>query len=170
MDGLNSFFTLNDGLDILYKESNVAIIEVKDAIQFANKHPCMLQSVWRSTSPIYTASMFMKKNSSLTPFISHEIRKSIQRGLTNLLQERYKKLDPTCKPTISVGKSMSLERIASFFVIFLTLAFVSFLIYIFESQLCRKVIPTTKAVVMEVATDTVAPYNFQRDQTTPVDL
>ena len=89
MDGLNSFFPLTDGLKYLFNSSKVAILEVGDNIRFANNQPCKLQSIWKSPSPLYTASMYMKKNSPLTPFISHEIRKLTEQGVVKLLYARY---------------------------------------------------------------------------------
>ena len=169
MDGLNSFLPHIDGLEVLFKGSKVAIIEDGDIIRFTNKHPCKLQSVWKSPTALHTGSMYMRKNSTLTPFISHEIRKLTERGVTNMLQKRYRKLDPTCKPTISTGTSMTLEKIASFFVLFFTLLLVSILIYIFESHLYRKVNPITNADNMVGAISSVGPVDFQMDQTTPLD-
>ena len=89
MDGLNSFFPLTDGLNYLFNSSKVAILEFGDNIRFANHQPCKLQSIWKSPSPLYTASMYMKKNSPLTPFISHEIRKLTEQGVVKLMYARY---------------------------------------------------------------------------------
>ena len=76
--------------------------------------------------------MFMEKNSALTPFIAHEIRKLTELGVSNILYHRFKSIDPTCKPTLSKGKSLSLEKVASVFVFFFAFIFVSFLILLLE--------------------------------------
>ena len=77
--------------------------------------------------------MFMEKNSQLTPFIAHEIRKLTELGISNILYHRFKSIDkPTCKPTLAKGKSLSLEKVASLFVLFFAFIFVSFLILLLE--------------------------------------
>ena len=76
--------------------------------------------------------MFMEKNSPLTPFIAHEIRKLTELGVSNILYHRFKSIDPTCKPTLAKGKSLSLEKVASLFVLFFAFIFVSFLILLLE--------------------------------------
>ena len=68
MNGKDSFYKHSDGIDYLIKESKVAFLENGDQIRFANKFPCDLQSIWKSPSALYTYSMYMERNSSLTLF------------------------------------------------------------------------------------------------------
>ena len=74
----------------------------------------------------------MKKNSPLTPFIAHKIRKLTERGLSNVLYSRHRISEPNCKPIVSKGKSLSLEKLASPFVLFLFFIFLSLLILVLE--------------------------------------
>ena len=95
--------------------------------------------------------MFMEKNSPLTPFIAHEIRKLTELGISNILYHRFKSIDPNCKPTLAKGKSLSLEKVASLFVLFFAFIFVSFLILLLE-KLISHYLPQ-KLVSMPSKTD-----------------
>ena len=132
MDGLSSFYPHSLGIDYMLNESNVAFMETGDSIRFYNKYPCEIQSIWKSPSPLYTYSMYMKKNSPLTPFIAHKIRKLTERGVSNVLNSRHRISKPNCKPILSKGKSLSLEKVASSFALFLFFICLSLLILVLE--------------------------------------
>ena len=103
--------------------------------------------------------MFMEKNSPLTPFIAHEIRKLTELGVSNILYNRFKSTGPTCKPTLAKGKSLSLEKVASLFVLFLAFIFVSFLILLLE-KLISHYLPQ-KLVSMPRRADHKEDINFK---------
>ena len=72
-----------------------------------------IYSVWKDHMPIYTISMYMKKNSPLTPFIANGIRKMAETGITNLHTKRHIVSKPNCKPLESKGRTLGLEKFAS---------------------------------------------------------
>ena len=108
---------------------------------------------------LYSYSMFMEKNSPLTPFIAHEIRKLTELGVSNILYHRFKSIPPACKPTLAKGKSLSLEKVASLFVLFFTFIFVSFLILLLE-KLISHYLPQ-KLVSMPRKADHKEDINFK---------
>ena len=140
MDGENLFYPHSIGVKHLINDPKVTLMEVGDNVRSANNQPCKIKSVWKSSSPLYTYSMYLEKNSPLTPFIAHEIRKLTEFGISNILFERFKSTDPTCKPILAEGTSLSLKKIASLFVLFFTSIFVSFLILTLE-QLISHYLP-----------------------------
>ena len=62
---------------------------------------------WKAPTPIFTDSMFMKKNSPFTRFISYEIIKLAETGITNNLSKRHVISEPNCKPTQVKGQKIS---------------------------------------------------------------
>ena len=102
---------------------------------FANKFPCDLQSIWKSPSPLYAYSMYMEKNSPLTPFIAQKLRKYTELGVKNILLTRSKDIDPNCKPILSKGNPLSFEKIGSLFALFFTFILVALLILVSEKMI-----------------------------------
>ena len=51
--------------------------------------------------------MFMRKNSPFTKFISYEIIKLAETGITNNLSKRHVISEPNCKPAQAKGQKIS---------------------------------------------------------------
>ena len=89
-------------------------------------HSCFLlfqvQSVWKSSKPTSIVSMFMKKNSKLTPFIAYQLIRAEESGFTTISYLRHRVPEPNCKPlsipTVSLGPQK-----ATFFALFLVIAY-----------------------------------------------
>ena len=58
---------------------------------------------WKAPTPTFTMSMFMKKNSRFTRFISYKIIKLAETGITNNLSKRHIISEPKCKPAQAKG-------------------------------------------------------------------
>ena len=63
--------------------------------------------------------MYMKKQSPLTPFIAHGIRKMAESGITNLHTKRHIVSEPNCKPLQSKGRPLGLEKLAFLFTFYI---------------------------------------------------
>ena len=66
-----------------------------------------ITTVWKAPTPTFTNSMFMKKNSPFTRFISYKIIKLAETGITNNLSKRHVVSEPNCKPTQAKGQKIS---------------------------------------------------------------
>ena len=66
-----------------------------------------ITTVWKAPTPTFTNSMFMKKNSPFTRFISYKITKLAETGIINNLSKRYVISEPNCKPTQAKGQKIS---------------------------------------------------------------
>ena len=62
---------------------------------------------WKAPTPTFTMSMFMKKKSLFTRFISYKIIKLAETGITNNLSKRHVISEPNCKPTQAKGQKIS---------------------------------------------------------------
>ena len=86
--------------------------------------------------------MFMRKQSPLTPFIAHGIRKMAESGITNLHHKRHIVSAPNCKPLRSKGRPLGLEKLAFLFAFYIIGCIVSLIILVIEniykSFSCRK--------------------------------
>jgi hypothetical protein len=84
----------------------------------------------------------MKKQSPLTPFIAHGIRKMAESGITNLHTKRHIVSEPNCKPLQSKGRPLGLEKLAFLFTFYIIGCFVSLITLVIEniykSFSCRK--------------------------------
>ena len=77
--------------------------------------------------------MYMKKQSPLTPFIAHGIRKMAESGITNLHNKRHIVSEPNCKPLRSKGRPLGLEKFASLFTFYIIACVVSLIILVIEN-------------------------------------
>ena len=86
--------------------------------------------------------MYMKKQSPLTPFIAHGIRKMAEAGITNLHTKRHIASEPNCKPLQSKGRPLGLEKLAFLFTFYIIGCVVSLIILVIEnihkSLSCKK--------------------------------
>ena len=86
--------------------------------------------------------MFMRKQSPLTPFIAHGIRKMAESGITNLHHKRHILSAPNCKPLRSKGRPLGLEKLAFLFTFYIIGCVVSLITLVIEnihkSFVCRK--------------------------------
>ena len=62
---------------------------------------------WKAPTPTFTMSMFMKKKSLFTRFISYKIIKLAETGITNNLSKRHIISQPNCNPTRAKGQKIS---------------------------------------------------------------
>ena len=101
-----------------------------------------IYSVWKGHVPLYTISMYMKKQSPLTPFIAHGIRKMAESGIINLHNKRHIVSEPNCKPLQSKGRPLGLEKLAFLFTFYIIGCVVSLITLVIEnihkSFSCRK--------------------------------
>ena len=74
----------------------------------------------------------MKRNSPLTPFVAHLIRKITENGIINMLAKRHVIPEPNCKPQQTRGRSLGLEKFASLFVFYFICCIVSVIILLLE--------------------------------------
>ena len=86
--------------------------------------------------------MAMRKQSPLTPFIAHGIRKMAESGITNLHTKRHIVSKPNCKPLQSKGRPLGLEKLAFLFTFYIIACIVSLITLVIEniykSFSCRK--------------------------------
>ena len=86
--------------------------------------------------------MAMRKQSPLTPFIAHGIRKMAESGITNLHNKRHIVSAPNCKPLQSKGRPLGLEKLAFLFTFYIIGCIVSLITLVIEniykSFSCRK--------------------------------
>ena len=77
--------------------------------------------------------MYMKKQSPLTTFIAHGIRKMAESGITNLHTKRHIVSEPNCKPLQSKGRPLGLEKLAFLFTFYIIGCVVSLIILVIEN-------------------------------------
>ena len=77
--------------------------------------------------------MYMKKQSPLTPFIAHGIRKMAESGITNLHTKRHIASEPNCKPLQSKGRPLGLEKLVFLFTFYIIGCVVSLITLVIES-------------------------------------
>ena len=65
-------------------------------------------------------------------FMKNEIQKMLEFGQMDKLKEKWKFRKPDCKPMIKTGKSLSLEKSATLFLIILCGSFLALLLSILE--------------------------------------
>ena len=86
--------------------------------------------------------MYMEKQSPLTPFIAHGIRKMAESGITNLHTKRHIVSKPNCKPLHPKGRPLGLEKFAFLFAFYIIACVVSLITLvtenIYKSFSCRK--------------------------------
>ena len=92
-----------------------------------------IQSVWKGSFAFYTKSMYMKKNSPLTPFIAHGILKIHETGIRNALARRYIAREPNCKPLHPKGNPLGMEKFASLFALYFIGLTISFIVFVLEN-------------------------------------
>merc|ERR1712018_433876 len=76
--------------------------------------------------------MYMKKNSILTPFFAHAIRKMAEAGIINNLSKRHIVPEPTCKPLQSKGRPLGMDKFASLFAFYSICCVISLIILVME--------------------------------------
>ena len=77
--------------------------------------------------------MYMKKQSPLTPFIAHGIRKMAESGITNLHTKRHIVSEPNCKPLQSKGRPLGLEKLAFLFTFYIIGCVISLITLVIEN-------------------------------------
>ena len=77
--------------------------------------------------------MYMKKQSPLTPFIAHGIKKMAESGIINLHTKRHIVSEPNCKPLRSKGRPLGLDKFASLYTFYIIACVVSLIILVIEN-------------------------------------
>ena len=79
--------------------------------------------------------MYMQKNSPLTPFLAHAIRKLRELGITDLISKRYIPPEPNCKPLQAKGQPLGMEKFASLFAFYSIGCIISLILLVVENVL-----------------------------------
>ena len=82
---------------------------------------------------LYPVSMYMKKNSPLTSFVGHFIKKMAEIGVLDIISKRHRIAEPNCKPLQKEAKSLGLEKFASLFVFYFIACVISMIILVIEN-------------------------------------
>ena len=141
MDGLSSFYPVLEGIDYLVNsDSEVALFQFTSSIHSFEQYQCkvckqqnnltmqvnlghclipfhmfltQIITGWKAPTPIFMNSMFMKKNSPFTRFISNKITKLAETGITNNLYKRHVISEPNCKSIQVKGQKFAKENLKS---------------------------------------------------------
>ena len=77
-------------------------------------------------------SMYMKKNSPLTPFVSNALMKLSETGVKNNLSKRHVISEPNCKPIRTKGRPLGMHFFLSVFVAYFTCCIMCLIIFVLE--------------------------------------
>ena len=80
----------------------------------------------------YSLSMFLEKNSPLTPFVSHTIIKMSETGLTDVISKKHVIKKPNCAVIQETGNSLGMEKFAPLFALYITGCIVSLILLMIE--------------------------------------
>ena len=75
--------------------------------------------MWKSSDVYMSVSWAMAKNSHLTPFLAHAVRKFVERGIVNNYHRRHIIAAPNCKPVRNEGQPLGMEKLAPCFLLYL---------------------------------------------------
>ena len=78
-------------------------------------------------------SFFAAKNSPLTPFFAHGIRKLTESGIMNIHAKRNLISEPNCKPLQTKGRPLGLEKLAFLFAFYAIGCIISLIILVVEN-------------------------------------
>ena len=134
MEGLSSFYPVVDGIDYLVNSDNEVALFQFENLHSLKEYHCKVKTlkklhqlliidsilklflmqilkqitiVWKAPTHSFTISMYMKKNSPFTGFISYKITKLAEAGITNNLSKRHVISEPNCKPMQAKGQKIS---------------------------------------------------------------
>ena len=88
--------------------------------------------IWKNPVALYYRTMYMNKGSQFAPFIAHELKKLTEVGIKKALAKRHIIPQPNCKPSFTKGKSLGMEKFASFFALYSVGIVVSLIILLIE--------------------------------------
>jgi hypothetical protein len=75
----------------------------------------------------------MKKDSPLTPFVAHAIKKMAETGVKNNLSKRHGVIsEPNCKPIRTKGRSLGMPFFLALFVAYFSCCIICLIIFILE--------------------------------------
>ena len=77
--------------------------------------------------------MYMAKDSPLTPFFAHGLRKMAESGITNIHTKRHTISKPNCKPLRTKGRPLGMEKFASLFAFYSICCIISLIILVMEN-------------------------------------
>ena len=89
--------------------------------------------MWKSSDVYMSVSWAMAKNSHLTPFLAHAVRKFVERGIVNNYHRRHIIAAPNCKPVRNEGQPLGMEKLAPLFLLYLACLVMSGIILIIEN-------------------------------------
>ena len=75
----------------------------------------------------------MAKNSHLTPFLAHSVRKVVERGILDNYKKRHIIAEPNCKPVRNEGQPLGMEKLAPLFLLYLAGVVMSGIILVMEN-------------------------------------
>ena len=78
-------------------------------------------------------SMYMKKDSPLTPFVAQAIKMMAETGVKNILSRRHGVIsEPNCKPIRPKGRSLGMPFFLALFVAYFSCCIICLIIFILE--------------------------------------
>ena len=99
-------------------------------------------------------SMYMKKDSPLTPFVAHAIKKMAETGVKNNLSKRHGVIsEPNCKPIRTKGRSLGMPFFLALFVAYFSCCIICLIIFTLEHAFKpekSKMIPTLDILKKEL--------------------
>ena len=75
----------------------------------------------------------MRKNSLLTPFFAHSIRRMTETGIINIQKKRHMAAEPNCKPVREKGRPLGMEKFASLFAFYIVGCIISLIVLVMEN-------------------------------------
>ena len=75
----------------------------------------------------------MKKDSLLTPFFAHGIRRMTETGIINIQKKRHMAAEPNCKPVREKGRPLGMEKFASLFAFYIVGCIISLIVLVVEN-------------------------------------
>ena len=132
-------------------------------------------------------SFFAAKNSPLTPFFAHGIRKMTESGIMNIHAKRNLISEPNCKPAQTKGRPLGLEKLAFLFVFYAIGCFISLIILVVEiivksskpisqeklpdeSMIMQKIESMTKEIESFTSNEEVQLYMLQKIKSSIVNI
>ena len=107
-----------------------------------------VKPVWTSSSPLFSSSFALKKNSPYTKFFTQAFKDVKENGQLYRYSLKNSEISSDCSPTLERGNPLGFSKLASIFFILIFGIILSFLIFIFEH--CKKPEKNTNFVNQEI--------------------
>ena len=132
-------------------------------------------------------SFFAAKNSPLTPFFAHGVRKMTESGIMNIHAKRNLISEPNCKPAQTKGRPLGLEKLAFLFAFYAIGCIISLIILMVEiivksskpisqeklpdeSMIMQKIESMTKEIESFTSNEEVQLYMLQKIKSSIVNI